>query len=157
MYSGINEYAFQGIHAQRVVDLVSNNIFKRNIDVLTVAPIVGFQYSRTAELDKSADYKPTKVFLAQLQAADAKLEVNYKSIVLLDEEYEADQEERFKKAFQVSPENRAAADLERYESYVRGGVDVLFEKLIGEGDTQEDRLQNLFDLVETYSNRYQLA
>ena len=157
MYSGINEYLFHGTHAQRVVDLVSNNFFRRNVDVLTVAPVVGFQYSRTAELNKSADIKPTKVFLAQLQAADARLELNYKSIMLLDEEYEADQEKRFKKAFQVSPENRSAADLERYESYVRGGVDVLFEKLIGEGDTQEDRLRNLFDLVESYSNRYQLA
>ena len=60
------------------------------------------------------------------------------------------------KAFRVTPENREQADLERYESYVRGGVDFLHDKIIGSGNTQDERIMDLYDLVDSFSARYQI-
>ena len=52
------QYRFRGIHAEKVKSLVSvfDNIrkaqmFNRNVDVYTNAPLVGFLYGRRAEPD----------------------------------------------------------------------------------------------------------
>ena len=75
--------------------------------------------------------------------------------MLLDQEYEPDEEERFKKAFQTAPEYRTQDDLDYFESYVRGGVDFLYDKIIGEGNTDMDRLIELQDFVDSYASRHQ--
>ena len=100
------------------------------------------------------DNTESAMFLAQLQKVNERLEMNYKTIMLLDKEYEPDESERFKKAFQTAPELRDSEDLERYESYVRGGIDFLHEKLVGTGNTQYERLIELHELVESFSERY---
>ena len=47
------EYVFKGKHAKYVIEL-KNAIFARNIDVLIIAPIVGFLYGRTAKRDEES-------------------------------------------------------------------------------------------------------
>ena len=153
MYEGKNDYEFRGTHAQRVIELVSLGFFKRNIDVLEVAPVVGFEYNRFASENKQDDMS-TKVFLKQLQDANERLELNYKTITLLDKSFEPDESERLKRAFQVAPEQRDPSHLERYESFVRGGVDYLYEKLVGTGNTPYERLMELDDLVDSFTSRY---
>ena len=155
MYEGLDQYAFTGSHALKVKELVGFGFFPRNVDVLMVAPIVGFEYRVMAEKNCQDD-ADTKIFLKQLQDADSRLELNYKTIMLLDKEYEPDEAVRIDKAFRVTPENREQADLERYESYVRGGVDFLHDKIIGSGNTQDERIMDLYDLVDSFSARYQI-
>lgn len=154
MYEGYGQYAFTGTHASRVKELVSFGFFPRNLDVLLVAPIVGFEYGVRAAKNNQDD-DDTKIFLEQLQKADSRLELNYKTIMLLDKEHEPDEETRIKKAFQVSPEERSQSDLDRYEEYVRGGVDFLYEKIIGTGNTPDERVRELYDLVDSFASRYQ--
>jgi ferredoxin len=45
-------------------------------------------------------------------------------------------------------------DEELYEDYVRGGVDVLYEKLIESANSEEDYLKNLYDFMEDFDERY---
>lgn len=154
MYEGYGQYAFTGTHASRVKELVSFGFFPRNVDVLLVAPIVGFEYAAKAEKNNQND-DDTKVFLEQLQNANSRLELNYMTIMLLDKEHEPSEEARIRKAFQISPEDRSQLDLDRYEEYVRGGVDFLYEKIIGTGNTQDERIRELYDLVDSFAARYQ--
>ena len=155
MYEGIEEYKFYGTHALEVVKLSEAKVFGRYVDVLTVAPLLGFEYGRTAE-ENHEDGEERKVFLKQLQDANARFEMNYKSIILLDKDHDPSEESRFRKAFQTLPENRDKADLDRYESYVRGGIDFLYEKIIGSGNAPDERLRQIFDLTDSFADRYQL-
>ena len=52
-----------------------------------------------------------------------------------DEEYEPDEEDRINKAFRVM--GKDPKDMERFDSYVRGGVDVLYEKIIPRSDSEK--------------------
>ena len=155
MYEGVEEYKFYGTHAIKVFQLCESRIFKRFVDVLMVAPIVGFEYRRTAE-ENHEDGEERKIFLKQLQDADARFEMNYKTIVLLDKEHDPNEESRFKKAFQTLPENRDGIDLDRYESYVRGGIDFLHEKIFGNGNTSDERLREIYDLTDSFADWYGL-
>ena len=54
----------------------------------------------------------------------------YRLIMLLDKEHEADFNERINKAFRYYDSEKAVVDEELFESYVRGGVDVLYENCL---------------------------
>lgn len=153
MYEGIDQYRFYGTHAIRADELVTFGFFPRIVDVLMVAPIVGFEHGRTAEKNTQDDVDKS-VFLKQLNDANGRLELNYKTIMLLDKDYTPEVDERFRKAFQIMPESRDKADLDHYERYVRGGVDFLYEKLVGSGNTPTERYAELLDLVESFADRY---
>lgn len=156
LFSG--EYSFRGSHAEKVTRLTApfdkknNKLFQRNLDVYLLAPIVGFLYSRTAKLDRGTE---TKIFPQQLLNEQTSLWFSYRLIMLLDKKHEPNFDERVNRAFRTysnmtpqSPESLL------YESYVRGGVDVLYEKLIAPAKTEEDYLKNLYDFMEEFEDRY---
>jgi len=156
IFSG--DYYFRGSHAEKVTRLTSafgkanKSLFNRNLDVYLLAPIVGFLYNRTEDLDSSS--KTTAVLYDAMSKELTTLWFNYRLIMLLDKKYEPDFDNRVDKAFRIYGKPKAAPDEERYEAYVRGGVDVLYEKLIGPAKNEEDYLNNLFDFMEEFEERY---
>ena len=77
---------------------------------------------------------------------------NFRLIMLLDSSYEPDVKERIDKAFRHMGEN--PADEERFDSYVRGGVDVLYEKLIEGANNPTDYITRLYEFVEEFQERF---
>ncbi|WP_044937810.1 hypothetical protein [Pseudobutyrivibrio sp. LB2011] len=153
------EYSFRGTHADKVVKLTAkfddkNSIFKRNLDVYMMAPIVGFLYQRRAESNNDGDQKPTKIFPEQLIGNKDDLAFNYRLIMLLDKNYEPELERRIDKAFRLYNTDEAAEDEKLFESYVLGGVDVLYEKIIGNASSAEGYMSNLYDFMEDMDERY---
>lgn len=152
------EYSFRGKHCEYVVKLTASyddkghKLFNTNYDVYAIAPIIGFLYQRKAELDKSGE--TTKIFPDKLMKEHANLMFNYRLIMLLDEKNEADFNERVNKAFRYYGQSKATSDEELYEEYVRGGVEVLYEKLIQPANSAEDYLKNLYDFMEEFDERY---
>jgi len=153
-----NEYSFRGSHAEKVIKLTAvfdnnkNKLFNRNLDVYLMAPIVGFLYNRRAALDRSGE--STKIFPKQLIDEQNNLLFTYRLVMLLDKEHEPEFEERINKAFRYYGSEKASADEELYEEYVRGGVDVLYEKLLSNIASEEDYLKNLYDFLEEFDERY---
>lgn len=154
------EYSFWGTHAQKVEMLTSpigdNDVFalfNRNVDVYMVAPIVGFLYNNKAELDKK-DNMEKKIALSQMSPNIKELEYNYRLIMLLDKEYTPDVTQRIDKAFRHYNTDNAADDELRYESYVRGGIDVLYDKIYGNANNDTECINNLQDFLEEYNDRY---
>lgn len=153
------EYSFRGKHAGYVIKLTAeyddkhHKLFGTNYDVYAIAPIVGFLYQRKAELDKSST-ENTKIFPDKLIKEQQNLQFNYRLIMLLDEKHEADFNERINKAFRYYGQSNAGPDEELYESYVRGGVEVLYEKLIEPARSAEDYLKNLYDFMEEFDERF---
>lgn len=155
------EYSFRGSHAEKVNKLTAqfdknrNKLFNRNLDVYMVAPIIGFLYKRKADLDKGAE--TTKIFPEQLINERNNMLFTYRLILLLDKEHEPDFNERINKAFRYYGNEKALPDETLYEQYVRGGVDVLYEKLLVTVNTEDDYLKNLYDFVEEFDERYNQA
>lgn len=155
MYNNVDQHHFYGTHALYADELISDGYFKRLVDLLAVAPLVGFEYKRRSDRNNEGGAEKSMLF-KQLRSVDKHLELDYKMLMLLDTEHEPDEEQRYFKAFQVSPEERTKEDLEWFESYVRGGVEVLHESLIGLGNTQDDKLIELYDFINGFSTRYGL-
>ena len=151
------EYSFTGKHASMVNDLTkpfdnkNNSFFKKNWEVYMLAPIVGFLYRKKAERDKDSEIKPTKIFPDQLIKYADDFWFNYATIMLLDTKNEPDLEKRIEKAFRRI---KNESDEELYESYVRGGIEILYDKLMDGVTNPDDYPTRLYDFLEEFDERY---
>lgn len=151
------EYSFTGKHAGMVSDLTkpfdnkNNSFFKVNWEVYMLAPIVGFLYGKKADQDRDPDFKPTKIFPEQLIKNADDFWFNYATIMLLDTKNEADLEKRIEKAFRRI---KNEFDEALYESYVRGGVEILYNKLMDGVTNPDDYQTRLYDFLEEFDERY---
>ena len=152
------DYSFRGIHADKVIELTAvfdnkgNKLFIRNLDVYLLAPIVGFLYGKKSELDASG--KTTNILFDAMSKETTTLWFNYRLIMLLDKFNEPDFNHRVEKAFRNYGTEGAKSDEELYESYVRGGIEILHEKLIASAFRPEDYLKNLYEFMEEFEDRY---
>ena len=155
MYENEDVHRFYGRHGAALYDLKDKRYFERYVDVMAVAPIIGFAYGRMSELDHADLDDPGRQAPAtQISKVNHQLEIDYKLIMLLDDDYEPNFDERLKKAFIVEPLDRSPEDLEHFESYLRGGIDYLYENIIAEGNTLDNQLIELEDLLNSYSDRF---
>jgi len=88
---------------------------------------------------------------AQMTYCKNDLIFNYRLITLLDKEYEPDTGKRLDKAFRYIGTPQAELDEKRFEEYMRGGIDVLYEKLVAPGHDYE---KNLILFLEEFDERY---
>lgn len=158
------QYRFKGIHAVRVDALTSvfddaskAKLFERNVDVYTNAPLVGFLYGRCADVDDTKNPETNQVYNQNVMGdrviySQEELMFNFRLIMLLDKAYEPDEDKRIDKAFRHMGED--PADEERFDSYVRGGVDVLYEKLIEGVSAPEDYANNIYDFIEEFQEKF---
>ena len=113
------QYRFKGRHALRVDQLTSAfdgeskaQLFGRNVDVYTNAPLVGFLYGRTAEQDDTKNPETNQVYNQNVMGdrviySQEELMFNFRLIMLLDKQYEPDEDKRIDKAFRHMGENPA--------------------------------------------------
>jgi hypothetical protein len=152
------QYWFYGTHADKVKKLTaefdgSHKLFSYNHEIYQLAPIVGFLYEHKSDLNRENN-SDTSIFAEQISSYRNVFEFNYQLIMLLDEKHEPNFDERINKAFRFYATEKATPDEELYESYVRGGVDVLYEKLIEPSKNPEDFIGNLHAFMEDFESRY---
>lgn len=162
------EYEFKGKHAF-YAEALANIMFKRVVDVLIAAPVIGLVYNRTSKIDKESEYanKYTKsIFGEQITGAKDKILFNYRLCMLLDEY--STKEERIDNAFKYYTDEcedeeslkRFKRNIELYNSYVLGGVEILYERMLNEnksfnGDLENEAYKNeIFNLVTEFINSY---
>lgn len=157
------EYSFKGTHAQKVNALTAKfndttSIFKTNVDVFIVASIVGYLYQKKAlpnnEKNKDGSPASTKIFVDAFKSHQTDLYFAYRLIMLSDKNYEPVFEERINKAFKSFYEENNEDDFSLFEQYVLGGVDILYDKLIGDAKNQEDFVMKLYEFIEEINSRY---
>lgn len=157
------EYSFRGSHAERVQALTNkfgtsnSQLFNRHLDVYLLAPLVGFCYQRRANPDLTPKGETKKVFPEQLINQSQTLWFIYRLILLLDKKHEKDFETRVNKAFRDYGKPESENDELLFDSYVLGGVDLLFEKLLENGHVEEDYINNLYDFLSDFNERYYSA
>ncbi|MDR2410371.1 MAG: hypothetical protein LBE13_19985 [Bacteroidales bacterium] len=151
------EYSFRGSHAAKVKKLTEafdgkNSIFKTNYDVYVVAPIIGFSYKKKVPRDRDTASK-TDIFIEKLIKERDNLMFSYRLIMLADVDYEPDLQKRIDKAFKYYNTAQAKEDEELYDSYVRGGVDLLYEYIVGKSHTSEDYIENIYNFMHDFQRR----
>ena len=94
------QYRFTGSHAEKVNALTAifdedskSKLFERNLDVY-----IGFLFRRKAVKDTNGDISPQNIFPEQMINASDKLKYILRLILLLDSEYEPDEQKRLDKA-----------------------------------------------------------
>jgi len=154
-----SQYWFYGTHAEKVKRLISefdsdkHKLFSYNHEIYQLAPIVGFIYKRKSSQNKDNNID-TSIFLSEISSHRDIFIFNYQLIMLLDKEYEPNFDVRQDKAFRYFGTDKAKDDEELYESYVRGGIDVLYEKLIEPSTKPDDYIKNLYEFVNDFETRY---
>ena len=154
-------YKFSGKHARMVSELWSLNdyehsYFKRLIDIYIVAAILGFRIDRKAK----RDYAPVEqrtVFGEQMRQASEDLEFILQMMLLLEPAGQGIHEECIRRAFKgVETEEEFKRYNELFESYMLGGVDELYERLVLQKeeidtDYSDDKTANLMMLFERFA------
>lgn len=156
-----SEYKFYGKHAKMVSELWYLNdyeytYFKRLVDIIPIAAIIGFRMNRKAP----EDYAPVEtktVFLQQMLNAKEDLDFILQMMIMLENATEIPQEQAVKKAFRGA---ETKEEFEQYrdmfDSYVRGGIEELHERLVvrksDSDDTfYENKTANLMVLLERFA------
>ena len=151
------EFRFTGKHANYVTKLSSKfgdttaKIFDSNVNVYVQAPIVGFLFQKKSPIDNSSE-DTAHILRDQILGYKQDLEFNMQLILLLDKEYEPDETKRVDKAFRNFGKDEN--DIELFSSYVRGGIEILYEKLIENASTSDDYIQNLCDFTNQINELY---
>lgn len=152
------QYRFTGTHAEKVNALTAvfdeeskSRLFERNLDVYINAPIVGFLYHRRNTKNNLSEISPQNIFPEQMINSSDELKYILRLIMLLDKEYEPNDALRLDKAFRKFGREE---DLDRFDQYVLGGVDVLYEKLIEGANNPSEYLTRLYEFLEEFKDRF---
>ena len=115
------QYRFKGRHALRVDQLTGvfdelskAKLIDRNVDVYANAPLIGFLYGRTADLDDLKNPETGQVYNQNVMGdrviySGDELQYNFWLIMLLDANYEPDEEKRIDKAVRHYGQDPAAS------------------------------------------------
>lgn len=150
----------KGKHATYMKELVStidsniaSGIFKRNLDVYLIAPIVGKVYGRKVSPDSGDD--STSIHVEQLLGASDELDANFRTIILLEDKEKLDTNQRVDRAFKYDrdEEKRKPYD-EVMNQYILGGIEILHEKIIEDAKSTDDIVMNLFSFFMDFDDRY---
>ena len=149
------DYTFRGKHANIVTQLTTEidsetkfKLFERNIDVLILAPIVGFLYGRKANRDDSGNNPDNvkKINFDQMSRESSTLNYNYQLIMLLEDKDNLDIETRLNRAFRYSKDDPKKEECSKiFEQYVLGGIEVLEEKLLNNALTVDEYINNIYN------------
>lgn len=151
---------FTGKHADYLRKLAPSRIsgenylqrmtpFQANIDILVVAPLVGFSYGRRSSKDINKDITDNNIFMEQVQKIQEQLTLNFRTIMLLENEKHLEAQARIDRAFRFEADAEKLKPLEElFWDYTRGGIEILYERLVRDSDNTDDDMQNMFEFVE---------
>jgi len=159
---------FIGRHAQEIRELAPSKlaggqaqqdqtIFSRYVDILPVAVVLGFLCHRRSGVDDmpGASASETNILLEQVNQVRGSLEFAYRLILLLHDKEHLPLQARMDRAFRYDSdaEKRAVGDVIFFE-YMRGGIDLLYEKLLADASSTEEDVKNLYAFVREIQDLY---
>ena len=155
------EYKLYGKHARMAGELwhlndYEHTYFRRLVDIIPAAAVIGFRLNRKAE----PDYSPVEtktVFLQQMLDAKEEFDFLLQMMVMLENAERMPAEESVQMAFR-GPQTKEEFkwEQEMFDAYVRGGIEQLYECLVvrkaDSDDTfYENKTANLMALFERFA------
>lgn len=132
----------------------SRFIFKRLVDLYAIAAIVGLKAKRKSPEDHDESGAKRTVQLKQLSENCQVLLPIMKMILIFDDSRDMTFEQKLESAF-VIPEEESLykANMELFNSYARGGIEYLYEKLVLrvpdiDEESTDFRISNIVALIQ---------
>ncbi len=163
------DYTINGTHATRLKFLAKKNardvdesdntqaakIFERYIDVYMNAAVWGIYYRRKAKNDRSTKDTASVRADAFIRERETCIFL-YRLVMLLDDSENLTQTERIDRAFRYDslPDkaDELKKNLELFHDYVRGGIDLMYEKFTDGCMTREDYLEKTFEVMTEFKS-----
>ncbi|WP_129688295.1 hypothetical protein [Gottfriedia acidiceleris] len=154
-----NDVTINGKHATYTKFLVNEAaVFKRFIDVYMNGAILGFLYGRKSEKDNGSTDR-ARIYADAFANERLRCDFIYRLIMLLDETPGKTVEDRINRAFRddsKGKENEAhQMNIKLFNSYVLGGIEVLYEKFTEDCTTKEDYITRVYEVVENFNEEIQ--
>lgn len=150
-----NDYALTGKHATYVKSLVNGaKLYKRYIDVYMNGAVFGLLHNRTAPVDKDSSDR-ARIYADAFANCRMECVFLYRLVILLEKSSKLESPERIDRAFrddanEDDPE-KLKQNLELFNSYVRGGIEEIYEEFIdGHGTTPEEYLDRAMEVMEQF-------
>lgn len=138
------EIKIRGKHARMAGELWRSNDYehtymKRLIDLYLLAAVVGFRVNRKAA-EEYSPIEPKTIFLEQVLAAKEDLDFILQMMIMLDNKNKLDNDECVKNAFRGATTKEEFEEWQNmFDSYVRGGIEELYERLVIQQPDVENR------------------
>ena len=160
------DYTLNGTHAMRLKFLAKKNardvnepdnpqaakIFERYIDVYMNAAVWGIRYRRRAKTDSSTDR--ARIYADAFIRERDRCIFLYRLVMLLDDSEDLSPTEKIDRAFRYDtlPDkaDELKKNLELFHDYVRGGIDLMFEKFTTDCLNREDYLEKTFNVMKEF-------
>ncbi len=154
-----NDYTIFGKHAKFLKFLAKKNadsetfsakIFERYIDVYLNAAVFGLMYSNAVPRDEDHSNSAHILAAAFLREHEHCVFL-FRMIMLLDESTNLTDEEKINRAFRCDEHSEEFQNnLELFNSYVRGGIEIMYEKFTDGCRTQEDYLDRTYEVINSF-------
>lgn len=161
-----NDYTISGKHAKYLKFLAKKNsesensagakIFERYIDVYLNAAIFGLIYAQKSKKDAESEDRSNSANI--LASAFIREHENciflYRLVMLLDESCGLSLEQKINRAFlcEGSDEQNKEVqkNLELFNDYVRGGIEIMYEKFTEDCHNPEDYLNKTYEVITSF-------
>ncbi len=121
-------------------------VFERMIDVYMTAAIVGVNYGLKRE-DENTTSDTVKIFADAVNREQDNLEAIFRIVMLVDNSTGLNPDEKINRAFKNpdTPEN-----LKLFNSYVRGGIEWLYEQFTTGATTRDEYIAKIYEIVDSF-------
>lgn len=144
-----DDYELIGRHAS-IIKFFSNeaDLFPSFINVYCCAAVFGLLYDRHVEKDNTIKDR-AKILASAFNNHRADCVFLYRLTMLLERSTEVSTEERVDRAFRDDADedhpDKLKANMELFNSYVRGGLDVMQEQFLDGCASEEDYMRRAYD------------
>lgn len=151
----MEDYLFVGSHEEKARKLVSEidnssgaKIFSSAVELYMTAAIIGSYYGRRSSRERGD--KTLRIMQNQFSNHYYDLIFIYKLVMLSDSSLSLDSRDKINNAFRY---HENLENVKKFEEYMLGGVDVLYEKLFGSNNsTYDDFLASLNALLSEFKD-----
>lgn len=149
-----NDVTITGIHATYIKHLHDEaKIYNRYIDVYMNGAVFGLLYNRTAKRDTDSSDR-ARIYADAFANCRDECVFLYRLVMLLDNSTDLTMEQRLDRAFRDDASEDGAAlekNLELFNSYVLGGIEVLFERFDEGCTTEDDYITRLYERMKDFN------
>lgn len=148
------EYKYLGKHATYCRFLKDNGIVETFREVYLISTAIGFLNRTKAPIDKTEQVQEASILPSELMKQKDNLTFLYRIIMLTDDAPDFSVDDYKNRTFKddVDEENpeRLKANMELFNSYSRGGLEILYNIFKDESD-KKDFANNLFEYLEVFA------
>lgn len=122
-------------------------VFERHIDVYMAAAMIGVTYGLKAEEDNSSS-DTTKLFADVVNREQDNLITIFRIAMLVDNSSHLTADEKIERAFK---EPDTLENMKLFQSYVRGGLEWLYDQFTTGATTKDEYLAKIYEIVDNFA------